>query len=120
VAEYLAFPAEHDDMNGAISIPLAGYTNNFVQGEHIVVMVLSFFWQQPCSISFGYRLVTCLDSLSAIKTVLEEKSASGNNLSLTCLEETFHNKKWINMSAAGSHCHWGEGKGVYMFSKLER
>jgi hypothetical protein len=45
------------------------------------------FWQQPCSNSFGYSSVTQLAPLSAINTVVEEKSASGNNLSLTCLEK---------------------------------
>ena len=82
------------------------------------------FWQQPCSNSFGYSSVTQLAPLSAINMVVEEKSASGNNLSLTFLEKRFHNNKMIRVtvkvSAAGSHCHWGEGIGTYLFSKLER
>jgi hypothetical protein len=56
--------------------------------------------------------------------VVEEKSASGNNLSLTLLEKRFPNNKMIRVtvkvSAACSLCHWSEGLGTYLFSKLDR
>jgi hypothetical protein len=51
--KYLAFSAGHDDINGPIGIPLAGYTNNLVRGEHVVFIIpscflaaalLKFFW----------------------------------------------------------------------------
>jgi hypothetical protein len=64
--------------------------------------------------------VTQLAALSAVKTVLEAKSASGNNLSLTYLEKRCHDNKWINVIGAGRHCYWGDGIGLYLFSKLER
>jgi hypothetical protein len=57
---------------------------------------------------FGYSSVTQLAPISAVKTVLEEKSASGNIFFLTCLEERVQNNKWISVSAASSNCHWCE------------
>jgi hypothetical protein len=54
-AKYLAFSVRHDDINGPICIPLAGYTNNLVRGEHVIFIFLScilaaallkFFWVQ--------------------------------------------------------------------------
>jgi hypothetical protein len=57
-------------------------------GEHVVFsLFLYFFLQQPCSNSFGYSSVIQLAPLSAINMVVEEKSASGNNLSLTFLDK---------------------------------
>jgi hypothetical protein len=56
--------------------------------------------------------------------VVEEKSTSGNNVSLTLLEKRFPNNKmiWVTVkvSAARSCGHWGEGIGTHLFSKLER
>jgi hypothetical protein len=55
VAKYLAFSVRHDDINGPIGIPLAGYTNNLVRGEYVVFIfllcflaaaLLKFFWVQ--------------------------------------------------------------------------
>jgi hypothetical protein len=55
VVKYLAFSAGYDDINGPISIPLVGYTNNFVSSEHVVFIIpscflaetlLKFFWVQ--------------------------------------------------------------------------
>jgi hypothetical protein len=124
-SKILAFSAGHDDINGPISIPLAGYTDNLVR---VNMLYSSFFfhvfWQQPCSNSFGYSSVTQLAPLCAVNTVLEEQSASGNNLSLTFLEKRFPINKMIRVrvkvSASGSHCHLGEEIGMYLFSKLER
>jgi hypothetical protein len=39
-SKYLAFSVGHDDINGPISIPLAGYTNKLIGGEYIILMVL--------------------------------------------------------------------------------
>ncbi len=63
-----------------IQIIWSGVSVSYSWGSHV-------FWQQPFSSSFGYSLVTQLAPLSAVKTLLEEKSASGHNLSLTCFEE---------------------------------
>jgi hypothetical protein len=56
--------------------------------------------------------------------VVEEKSASGNNFSLTFVEKCFHKNNMIRVtvevSAGFSHCHWGEVVGIYLFSKVER
>jgi ABC-type uncharacterized transport system permease subunit len=53
-AKYLAFSAGHDDINGCISIPLAGYTNNLVMGEHVIFIIpLFFFGNSPAQIFLG-------------------------------------------------------------------
>jgi hypothetical protein len=36
--QWNAFPGWHDDINGAIGIPHAGYTNNLVRGECIILI----------------------------------------------------------------------------------
>ncbi len=36
-------PCWTDDINGAIGIPLAGYTNDLVRGEHIILIVILCF-----------------------------------------------------------------------------
>jgi hypothetical protein len=52
-AKYLAFSVGHDDINGPISIPLAGYTNDLVRGEHVIFIILLFFGSSPAQILLG-------------------------------------------------------------------
>jgi hypothetical protein len=72
----------------------------------------------------GVSSVIWLAPLSAINTVVEEKSASGNNFSLTYVDKWFHKNNMIRVtvevSADFSHCHLGELIGTNLFSKVER
>jgi hypothetical protein len=86
-AKYLAFSIRHDDINGPIGIPLTGYTNNLVRGKHVIFIVLSCFLAAALLKFFWVQLVIRLAPLSAINTVVEEKSASGNNFSLTYVDK---------------------------------
>jgi hypothetical protein len=40
--KYLALSSGHDDINGPIGIPLAGYTNDLSWGEHVIFITSCF------------------------------------------------------------------------------